>query len=72
MKKYLQTVFTGQSRKYIGATALLTAAGSASAAVPADVTTNLQTLATDVAAVGSLVLIAIVAAVAFKYLRRAL
>lgn len=42
------------------------------AAVPADVTTNLQTAATDIASVGSLVFIAMVAAAAFRYLRRAL
>lgn len=44
----------------------------AMAAVPAGVTTALGDAATDAAAIGGLALVAIIAAVALKYARRAL
>ncbi|WP_333877514.1 major capsid protein [Methylobacter sp.] len=46
--------------------------GTASAAVPAGVTTALGDAASDALSVGGLAMVAIVAAVAFKYMRRAL
>lgn len=46
-------------------------AGSAAAAVPAGVTTALSDAATDAGTVGSAALVAIIAAAAFKYIRRA-
>jgi len=51
-------------------TALMVAASSASAAVPADVTTAITTGATDVATLGSAILTVIVAIVGFNWLRR--
>ena len=53
-----------------GSTVLV--AGSAFAAVDAAVSTALGTSATDVATIGGLVLVVIVGAMTFKYLRRAL
>lgn len=46
--------------------------GSAMAAVDVSVTTALSDAATDVGTIGSAVLVALVAAAAFKYVRRAL
>lgn len=45
--------------------------GSASAAVPASVSTALGDAATDVATVGGLAIVAVLAGVVFKYMRRA-
>jgi hypothetical protein len=65
MKKVLRKIgFT--------AVAFLASVGAASAAVPAGVSTSLGDAATDAATVGGLALVAIVSAVAFKYMRRAL
>lgn len=55
-----------------GVVASSAVAGSAMAAVPADVTTALTTAGTDAATVGAAVLVVIVGIVAFKYLRKAL
>ena len=44
--------------------------GSASAAVDASVTTALTTAATDVATIGAAVILVILGAMIFKYLRR--
>ena len=46
--------------------------GSASAAIPAGVSTALGDAASDAGSIGGLALVAVVAAVAFKYARRAL
>jgi len=51
---------------------LMVVGGVANAAVSAGVTTALSDAATDVGTVGAAVLIAIVAAATFKYIRRAL
>lgn len=68
MKKL--TVF---QQKLIAAGSLVAVSiGSASAAVPAAVSTALGDAATDAVTVGGLAMVAVVAAVAFKYLRRAL
>jgi hypothetical protein len=63
----MKTIF-----KFSVATALISAANLAAAAVPADVSTALGDAAADAATVGGLALVAVVAAVAFKYLRRGL
>jgi hypothetical protein len=55
-----------------GAGLAVLSVGSASAAVSAGVTTALGDSATDVATVGGLVLVAIVGAATFKYIRKAL
>lgn len=55
----------------LGAAALL-ASASSFAAVDTAVTTALDTAKTDVSTIGGLVLTVIIAAAAFKYLRRAL
>jgi hypothetical protein len=52
--------------------AFLASITSAYAAVPADVTTALTDAKTDVITVAGLALVAVLAAVAFKYMRRAL
>jgi len=51
---------------------VMASAGSAMAAVPADVTTALGDLKTDALAVATAVLLAIVAVYAFKFIRRGL
>jgi hypothetical protein len=51
---------------------LLALAGSAMAAVPADVTTALSTIGADALTVAGVVLIAIISLFAFKFLRRGL
>lgn len=50
--------------------ATLAAAGAAHAAVPADVTTALGTMKDDALVVAGLVLIAIIAVAAFKFMRK--
>lgn len=52
--------------------ALSAAAGSVYAAVPAEATTALDTAGTDVGTIGWAVFAVIIAAMAFKYMRRAL
>lgn len=57
----------------VGATAALSAvAGSVYAAVPAEATAALNTAGTDVGTIGWAVFAVIIAAMAFKYMRRAL
>lgn len=57
----------------VGAAAALSAAtGSVYAAVPAEATTALETAGTDVGTIGWGVFGLIIAAMAFKYMRRAL
>lgn len=51
---------------------MLAGVGSAFAEVPASVTTSLTSATADVATVGGLAFAVIVAAAAFKYMRRAL
>lgn len=51
---------------------VMASAGSAMAAVPADVTTALGDLKTDALSVATAVLLAIVAVYAFKFIRRGL
>ena len=51
---------------------VMASAGSAMAAVPADVTTALGDLKTDALAVATAVLLAIVAVYAFKFIRKGL
>jgi hypothetical protein len=55
-----------------GFVALSTLAGSAFAAVPADVTTALESAKTDGVQVAGVVLTVVIAIAAFKYIRRAL
>jgi hypothetical protein len=68
--------FFKQFRKYgvraIFGTSLATGANIASAAVPAGVTDAMADAAADAATIGGLALVAVVAAVAFKYVRRGL
>lgn len=52
--------------------ALMASMGSAFAAVPADVTTELTTAKTDVMAVGALVFAIAIGIILFKWFRRAL
>lgn len=47
-------------------------ASAVQAAVPADVTTAIETAGTDAATIGGAVLVVIVGIAAFKYMRRAL
>lgn len=63
-----------KTKKYTAPVALFIAAGlqTAQAAVPAGATSALGDAATDAATVGGLALVAVVAAAAFKYLRRGL
>lgn len=53
-----------------GASAL--SMGSVFAAVPADVTTAIETAGTDAGTIGAAVLVVLVGIAAFKYMRRAL
>lgn len=55
-----------------GAASLATIGASSFAAVPADVTTALSSLSTDALTVAGVVLAAIVAVFAFKFLRKGL
>lgn len=57
-------------KQSLGASALL-AAGSAIAAVPADVTTAITTAGTDMGTVAAAVFVAIIALLGFKLMRRA-
>lgn len=50
--------------------AALSAAGSAFAAVPTEVTTALDTMKADALVVAGLVLVAIIAVAAFKFMRK--
>jgi len=52
--------------------AVLASAGSAFAAVPAEVTTALTDMKADAVEVAGLVLVAIIAVTAFKFMRRGL
>lgn len=70
--KYLKKVLSVQMQKYLGAAALVTAAGSASAALPAGVSDAVTAIGTDAATLGGLVLVVVVGIAAFKFLRRAL
>lgn len=51
--------------------AALAAAGNAMAAVPAEVTTAVDTMKADATTIAGAVLVAIVAVLAFKFLRKA-
>jgi hypothetical protein len=53
-----------------GAASLATLAGASQAAVPTEVTTALGTMQTDALAVAGLVLVAIIAVAAFKFMRK--
>jgi len=57
-------------KQSLGVSALL-AAGSAIAAVPADVTTAITTAGADMSTVASAVFVAIIALLGFKLMRRA-
>lgn len=61
-----------QTRRIVQAASVgaLALAGAAHAAVPAEVTTALETMKDDAVAVAGLVLIAIIAVAAFKFMRR--
>lgn len=56
----------------LGAVSLLATAGSAFAAVPAEVTTAIEAMKTDGLVVAGAVLVAIIAIAAIKFLRRAM
>ena len=60
-----------RAMKY-GSAAALTFSGAAQAAVPAEVTTAIEGMATDAAAVAALVLVAIIGVVAIKFMRKGL
>lgn len=65
--------FNVLKRYGLAAVATVTASiGTASAALPADVSSALGDAATDAGIVGGAALVAIIAAAAFKYARRAL
>jgi len=55
-----------------GAATLATVSAAANAAVPADVTTALSSIQADALTVAGVVLVAIVAVFAFKFLRKGL
>lgn len=57
--------------KAVGATLATLAAGSAAAAVPAEVTTAISSAGADAAILGGLVLAVLIGIAAFKWLRRA-
>lgn len=61
-------------RRSLGAAAAfgLLASQQAFAALPSEVSTELSTTKTDVVDLGGLVLVVLIAAAAFKYMRRAL
>ena len=61
-----------QTRLVLIPAAVMGAAGSAIAAVPADVTTALTDLKADALVVATAVLVAIVAIYAFKFIRKGL
>lgn len=61
-----------QTRLVLIPAAVMGAAGSAMAAVPADVTTAIADLKTDALTVATAVLVAIVAVYAFKFIRKGL
>ncbi|MBK6295524.1 MAG: hypothetical protein IPF55_15525 [Rhodoferax sp.] len=61
-----------QTRLVLIPAAVMGAAGSAMAAVPADVTTALTDLKADALVVATAVLVAIVAIYAFKFIRKGL
>lgn len=61
-----------QSKAGYVASALLLAQASAMAAVPADVTTALASIQTDALTVAGVVLVAIIAIYAFKFIRKGL
>lgn len=69
--KYMNVVRRYGSKLALGGSALL-ASASSFAAVDAGVTTALTTAATDAGTVGTAVFTVLVAAMAFKYMRRAL
>ena len=58
-------------KKVFAAVALVVGGVSAMAEVPADVTTAISTMKTDALAVGSAVLVAIIAVHAIKFIRKA-
>lgn len=65
-KRFIKKIGVG------AASALSTLAGSVYAAVPAEATAALDTAGTDVGTIGWAVFAVIIAAMAFKYMRRAL
>lgn len=69
MNKFARVI---RSRKAAVSLALATIGGAASAAVPAVVTTALEDLSTDALTVAGVVLAAIVAVYAFKFIRKGL
>lgn len=64
-------MFNQINRAAVG-TALLTLGASAFAAVPAEVTTALGDMKTDSLTIAGLVLVAVIAIAAFKFMRRAI
>lgn len=58
--------------KFLGVAGGVSATGSVFAAVPADVTTAIGTMATDSATVATAVLVAIIGVVAIKFIRKGL
>ena len=59
-----------QTRLALIPAAVLASAGSAFAAVPADVTTALTDMKTDALTVAGLVIVALIAVMAFKFMRK--
>lgn len=70
--KAFNTVRKFGSRVAVAAAGLAVAAGSAHAAVPAEITTAMTDLKADVGTIGVAVLLAIVAMFTLKMIRRAL
>jgi len=69
MKQHLHTLKRSLG---VAAAAGVLSIQNASAAVPAEVTTALDTAGTDVGTIGWAVFAVLIAAMAFKYMRRAL
>lgn len=60
-----------QTRVALGGSALLASAGSAFAAVPADITTAISTMKDDGVTVATAFVVAVIAVAAIKFLRSA-